>query len=95
MFGQFLVEDLELELELEPEPDELDDPEFPELLDDGVVADEPDEVLLELVPLFPVPGLDPDELVVAALATSAPPPTSPAVSAPTAATLRKRNFIGC
>ena len=78
MFGQFLVE--ALELELEPEPDALVDPEVPELFEDGVVADEPDE-LLELVPLFPLPELDPDELVVAALATRAPPPTSPAVSA--------------
>ncbi len=91
MFGQFLVE--ELELELEPEPGALDDPEVPELLEDGVGADEPDDELLELVPLFPVPELDPDDLVVAALATSAPPPTSPAVSAPMANTLRKRNFM--
>jgi hypothetical protein len=75
MFGQFLVEP-------EPEPD----PELePELLlfepDEGVVVEEPDD---ELVPEFP------EVVVVAALATSAPPATSPEVSAPTARTLRKR-----
>jgi hypothetical protein len=102
MLGQFLVEELEpepepvleLELELEPDdPDVPDDPEFPELL---VVVDEPDEdeLLLELVPLLPVPEFDGDELVVAAFATKAPPPTRPAVKAPTARVLRRRIFIG-
>jgi hypothetical protein len=65
---------------VEPEPE----PE-PELLlfelDEGVVVEEPD---VEFVPEFPVVE------VVAALATSAPPPISPEVSAPTATTLRKR-----
>ena len=81
MFGQFLVEP-EPELEPEPEPElELG----PELLlfelDDGVVVEDPD---VELVPEFP------EVVVVAALATSAPPARSPEVSAPTARTLRKR-----
>ena len=49
--------------------------------DEGVVVEEPD---VELVPEFP------EVEVVAALATSAPPVTSPEVSAPTARTLRKR-----
>jgi hypothetical protein len=101
MLGQFLVEEpelepepeLELELAFEPELDGPDDPEFPELLDDGVVAGEPGDVPLELVPLLPVPGFDPDEPVVAAFATTAPPPTSPTVRAPTATALRRRIFI--
>ena len=104
MSGQFFVvlepePGLELEPEPEPDvPDELEpvdpepvdpeavDPEFPELLDD-------DEVPLELVPLFPVPEPDVVGLEVAALATSAPPPTSPAVRAPVASALRRRIFM--
>jgi hypothetical protein len=89
MLGQFFVVldpefvlglEAELELELEPVDPELEDPDVPELFDgDGdVVAEDPDEV----------------ELAVAALATSAPPPTSPAVSAPMASALRRRNFMG-
>jgi hypothetical protein len=99
MLGQFFVvlepefvPGLALELEPEPEPvdpepeelelvdPELEDPDVPELFDgDGdVVAEDPDVV----------------ELVVAALATSAPPLTSPAVSAPRASALRRRNFMG-
>jgi hypothetical protein len=81
-----------VELELEPElpelePDELDEPDDPEL-DDGVVVD---ELVLALEPVEPVL----DGLVVAALATSAPPVTRPVVSAPIANTFRKRIFIGC
>jgi hypothetical protein len=85
MLGQLCVEP---ELP-EPEPDELDDPELvlPEL-DDGVLVD---ELVLALEPVEPVL----DELVVAALATSAPPVTRPVVSAPIANTFRKRIFIGC
>jgi hypothetical protein len=90
MLGQLCVEP-EPEL-LEPEPDELDEPDDPELvlpeLDDGVVVD---ELVLALEPVEPVL----DELVVAALATSAPPVTRPVVSAPIANTFRKRIFIGC
>jgi|HubBroStandDraft_2_1064218.scaffolds.fasta_scaffold49060_2 hypothetical protein len=89
MFGQLCVEP-EPELEL-PEPDEPDEPDDPELvlpeLDDGVVVD---ELVLALEPVEPVL----DELVVAALATSAPPVTRPVVSAPIANTFRKRIFIG-
>jgi hypothetical protein len=61
---------------VEPEP-ELE-------LEPDDELEEPDPVLLEpeLGPEFPV--------VVAALATSAPPARSPDVSAPTARTLRKR-----
>ena len=74
------------------EPDEPDEPDDPELvlpeLDDGVVVD---ELVLALEPVEPVL----DELVVAALATSAPPVTRPVVSAPIANTFRKRIFIGC
>ena len=77
MFGQFLVEP-------EPEPDPELDPELPLFeLDEGVVVEEPD---VELVPELPEVEVE----VVAALATSAPPATSPEVSAPTARTLRKR-----
>ena len=91
MFGQLRLEP-ELEL-LELEPDELEEPELalfePELdvpeLDDGVVVD---ELVLELEPVVPVL-----ELVVAALATSAPPVTRPVVSAPIANTLRNRTFM--
>jgi hypothetical protein len=87
MLGQLCVE-LELEPELpELEPDELDEPDDPEL-DDGVVVD---ELVLALEPVEPVL----DGLVVAALATSAPPVTRPVVSAPIANTFRKRIFIGC
>jgi len=91
MLGQFLVEpDPEFELEPDDELDDPDpvlpDPEVPELvLGDGVVVDEP-----ELVPEFPV-AVD----VVAALATSAPPASSPDVNAPTARTLRKRMCMVC
>jgi hypothetical protein len=102
MLGQFLSEELELEpepeLELAPDPDVLDDPDVPELLDEGAVAvEEPDEAevpLFELVPLLPVPELDPVELMVAAFATNAPPTTSPAVRAPTPSVVRRRIFIG-
>jgi hypothetical protein len=84
MLGQFLVE---------PEDEEPVEP-F-----DGVELADPDE--LELVPLEPV-ELEPVELVpveleldvgVAALATSAPPVTRPAVSALKATALRKRSFM--
>ncbi|MGA2474504.1 MAG: hypothetical protein ABSG39_13590, partial [Acidimicrobiales bacterium] len=90
MSGQLCVEpEPDPVLELEPE-DVLDepelvllDPEFPVLvLVDGVVVDELD---VELVPELPVVVE-----VVAALATSAPPVTSPVVSAPMASTLRRR-----
>lgn len=97
MSGQFFVVlEPEPELELEPEPDVPDelepvdpepvDPEVPELLDD-------DDMPLELVPLVPVPEPDVVGLEVAALATSAPPPTSPAVRAPVASALRRRIFM--
>ena len=67
---------------VEPEPELELEPELPLFeLDEGVVVEEPD---VELVPEFP------EVEVVAALATSAPPATSPEVSAPTARTLRKR-----
>jgi hypothetical protein len=84
MLGQFL---------LEPDADE------PVELLDGVE-------LVELVPeLEPVPEpvVPEPELVfdvvepalVAALATSAPPPTNPLVNAPTASALRTRSFMVC
>jgi hypothetical protein len=99
MFGQFFVE-----LEPEPEPEEFDEPELvPELvlvlldpldpvlavleLDDGVVVD---ELVLAAEPVVPVVAA---AEVVAALATSAPPVTSPVVSAPMANTLRSRIFM--
>jgi len=85
MLGQFLVE-----------------PEDVEPLD-GVELVEPEELEVdpvpveELVPDVPDVPLDPVELVVdvivAALATSAPPVTRPAVSAPKATALRKRSFM--
>jgi hypothetical protein len=96
MLGQLRVEP-ELELE-EPEPFELDELEEPELVlldpvfelleldDDGVVVE---ELVLELDPVVPVL----DVLVVAALATSAPPVTRPVVSAPTANACRNRSFM--
>jgi hypothetical protein len=92
MLGQ-LWEEPELEL-LELEPDEpelvLLDPVFEvsELLElDGVVVE---ELVLALEPVVPVL----DVLVVAALATRAPPVTRPVVSAPIANTFRKRIFMG-
>ncbi len=94
MLGQLCVEpEPDPVLELEPE-DVLDepelvllDPEFPVLvLVDGVVDC---ELGVELVPELPVVVE-----VVAALATSAPPVTSPVVSAPMASTLRKRICMG-
>ncbi len=94
MSGQLCVEpEPDPVPELEPE-DVLDepelvplDPEFPVLvLVDGVVVDELD---VELVPELPVVVE-----VVAALATSAPPVTSPVVSAPMASTLRRRICMG-
>ena len=89
MLGQLWVEP-EPDPVLEPEPEDvlgepelaLLDPEFPVLvLADGVVV--------EGVPELPV-VVD----VVAALATSAPPVTSPVVSAPMASTLRRRICMG-
>jgi hypothetical protein len=83
MFGQFLLDALE------------DDPV--ELLE-GVVLGEPLELLepLEFVAEAPLvvvePALVPD-VVVAALATSAPPVIRPLVSAPTATTLRRRRIL--
>jgi hypothetical protein len=80
MFGQLWVE---------PEL-ELPDPELAVLeLDDGVVVEE-----LVLAPEPVVPVVDVAE-VVAASATSAPPATSPVVSAPMATTLRSRIFMVC
>ena len=93
MLGQLWVEpvpDPGLELEPEEVPDEpelLLDPELPLLvLVDGVVVD---ELEVALVPEFPVVVE-----VVAALATNAPPVRSPALSAPTASTLRRRICMG-
>ena len=94
MLGQLWVEPVP-DPELEPEPEDvpeepelaLDDPEFPALvLDEGVLVD---ELEVELVPELPVVVE-----VVAALATSAPPVTSPVVSAPMASTLRRRICMG-
>jgi hypothetical protein len=84
MFGQFLVEPLP-ELELEPEPLEELDPEL-DVLDDGVVVEELVDVLEPVVPVL-------DVAVVAASAASAPPASSPVVSAPMANTLRSRSFM--
>jgi hypothetical protein len=87
MLGQFLAEP-----EAE-DPVELVEPEL-EL--------EPDELLVvpppEAVPLVPDPEVVLDVVepaLVAALATSAPPVTSPVVNAPTASALRKRSFMVC
>jgi len=82
MLGQFLVV-----------PEEED----PVELLDGVVLVDPDEPLAELVDDAP-PVLVVSVLVlgvvVAALATSAPPAMRPLVRAPTATTLRTRSFMG-
>lgn len=95
MLGQLWVGPVpEPELELEPEevPDEpelLLDPEPPLLvpvLVDGVLVE---ELEVALVPELPV-----EVEVVAASATNAPPVRSPALSAPTASTLRRRIFMG-
>ncbi len=68
-------------------PELLLDPELPLLvLVDGVVVD---ELEAALVPELPVVVE-----VVAALATNAPPVRSPALSAPTASTLRRRICMG-
>jgi hypothetical protein len=96
MFGQFRLElepelllpELEVpELELVPEPvlPELEVPVLPVLepvLDEGVLVEEPEPELVLGV-----------ELVVAALATTAPPATRPVVNAPMATTLRGRICI--
>jgi hypothetical protein len=67
------------------------DPELPDVV---LVLVDPVSPVLELVePADPVPEL-PVVDVVAALATSAPPVTSPADKAPMASTLRRRIFIG-
>ena len=66
---------------------------------DGVVPDDEDplvDVLPELVPedeLAPEEVLGVLEVLVAALATSAPPATRPLVKAPTASALRSRSFM--
>jgi hypothetical protein len=90
MFGQLWVEPLpELEPEAEPELGVLEelDPVLEVLeLDDGVVVE---ELLFVLEPVVPVL----DVAVVAASAASAPPASSPVVSAPMANTLRSRSFI--
>jgi hypothetical protein len=93
MLGQLWVEpvpDPEVELEPEEVPDEpelLLEPELPVLvLVDGVVVD---ELEVAAVPELPVVVE-----VVAALATNAPPVRSPALSAPTASTLRRRICMG-
>jgi hypothetical protein len=91
MFGQFLVDEDEL-----PEL-----PELPELL--GVVVPvDPEEFVEELLP---VDELVPDplaavelvelvfEVLVAALATTAPPAMRPLVRAPIASALRSRSFM--
>jgi hypothetical protein len=83
MFGQLGVEP-EPELDEPDEPElALLEPEFELLEPDGVVVE---EFVLALEPVDPVF----DELVVAALATRAPPVTRPVVSAPMATTLRNR-----
>jgi hypothetical protein len=88
MFGQLWVEPLP---ELEPEPVLVEpvllDPVLEVLeLDDGLVVE---ELVLALEPVVPVL----DVAVVAASATSAPPASSPVVSAPMANTLRSRSFM--
>jgi hypothetical protein len=65
---------------------EEDDPVEPV---DGVVLVDPDVPLVLEVPVL-VLGV-----VVAALATTAPPAMRPLVSAPTATTLRTRSFMRC
>jgi len=88
MSGQLCVEpEPDPVLELEPE-DVLGEPELV-LLDPFPVLVLVDGVVVELVPELPVVVE-----VVAALATSAPPVTSPVVSAPTASTLRRRICMG-
>jgi hypothetical protein len=77
MSGQFRVEP-------EPEPE----PELPPVLPVLVLLLDGDGVVVEEPAPEPVPDVGPD--VVAALATNAPPVRRPAVSAPTASTLRTR-----
>jgi len=85
------------QLWVEPEPDPVGEPE-PE-----AVLGEPELVLLPEFPVLVlvdgavvelVPELPVVVEVVAALATSAPPVTSPVVSAPMASTLRRRICMG-
>jgi hypothetical protein len=93
MLGQFLV-DPEPELELEPDEPELvlPEPELPVLeLEDGVVVD---GVVVEELELEPAPELPAVVVVVAALATSAPPVRRPQLSAPMASTFRRRICMG-
>jgi hypothetical protein len=89
MLGQLCVEpEPDPVLELEPE-DVLGEPELVLLDPELPVLVLVDGVVVELVPELPVVVE-----VVAALATSAPPVTSPVVSAPTASTLRRRICMG-
>jgi hypothetical protein len=89
MLGQFLVE-----------PDD----EEPVELVGGVGLVDPDELLVgalpDAAPVVPEPELElvpavVELVLVAALATSAPPVTRPLVKAPTASALRKRSFMVC
>ena len=84
MFGQFFVD-----------PEDAD----PVELLDGVEVVDPDE-LFEVLPPVAAVVLEVLEValdvLVAALATRAPPATRPLVSAPAASTLRRRSFMdGC
>jgi hypothetical protein len=81
MFGQFFVD-----------PEDAD----PVELLDGVEVVDPDE-LFEVLPPVAAVVLEVLEValdvLVAALATKAPPATRPLVSAPAASTLRRRSFM--
>ena len=81
MFGQFFVD-----------PEDAD----PVELLDGVEVVDPDE-LFEVLPPVAAVVLEVLEValdvLVAALATRAPPATRPLVSAPAASTLRRRSFM--
>jgi hypothetical protein len=85
MFGQFLLEEEPVEL---LGAVVLVDPE--EFVEELLPADE-----LVPVPLAAVEVVEPvSEVLVAALATNAPPATRPLVRAPTAIALRSLSFIG-
>jgi hypothetical protein len=63
----------------------------------GVVVVDPEGLVVELLPDAAVVGVVLElvlDVLVAALATSAPPPMRPLVSAPAASALRSRSFMG-
>jgi hypothetical protein len=91
ILGQSLVEPEEDD-PVEPLGVELVDPDEPLVLRlDGAVLELPEPVPVD--PVLVLVAVEPE--LVAALAASAPPATSPLVNAPMASALRTRSFMMC